>query len=97
MSLQSNGSNFQLHVALNERQRKCFVPHILPEPLPSKIVITESSPDAYINSVDATKKTFLAAMAKFVESKEFEALTYDLDNNFNITVIHSVSLSMPTN
>jgi hypothetical protein len=45
-------------------------------------------------SVNGSRAAFLAAMQKFADSPQFEKLVYRLENNFEIKVHHSVTLSM---
>jgi hypothetical protein len=45
---------------------------------------------------DKTKQAFMAAMEEFSNSPAFQALTYRLENNFNIQIHHSIYLRMNT-
>jgi hypothetical protein len=45
-------------------------------------------------SISGSRTAFLEAMQKFADSPQFEKLVYQFENNFEIKVHHSVTLSM---
>ena len=47
------------------------------------------------NGKESAKKAFLKAMEEFANSPEFEAVTYQLNNEIDIKVYHSINLAMP--
>lgn len=82
MSLQSTGSSYTIYPQLPERNKDKL------KELKSK----ERIPNDWH---EGEKKRFLEAMTDFANSAEFEASVYQLENHFNINVVHSVHLSMP--
>ena len=96
MSLQSDGCSFKISVGLSHDQQYCLVPHISEQKL-NQVYQFDKSPNQHEQGethLDKTKQAFMAAMEEFSNSPAFQALTYRLENNFNIQVHHSIYLRM---
>lgn len=98
MSLESGGCSFTAIVNLSHTQQFCLVPHISKEKLNQTFRFVKPSSEFKEDEthLDKTKQAFMAAMEEFSNSPAFEALTYQLENNFSIQVHHSIDLRMPS-
>lgn len=97
MSLESRGSNFNVVVELSDRQKSALTFH------PSEKLRQEKdlesfqiSCSALSNSTEEKKIAFLQAMWEFSNSPQFQALTYNLQDEFQIKIRHNINLHMPT-
>lgn len=97
MSLQSNGSRFNINVPLGEfrvyQARGSYSGLKHPQEVKP---FYENHHLCAGNSLEAKKKAFMELMQDFANSAEFEVLTYELSNNFKINITHDINLSMPT-
>lgn len=97
MSLESKGSDFSVMVELNDRQKSAFTFH------PSEKLRQEKDLESFQfsslalgNDIESKRIAFLQAMWEFSNSPHFQAVTYNLQDEFEIKVRHVINLSMPT-
>ena len=97
MSLESHGSSFNISVELNHEQKKVLTTHPAQEiTQPLDLENLTINVEVNGNSVVDKRVAFLHAMWEFSNSPQFNALTYNLEDHFQIKVQHSINLSMPT-
>lgn len=96
MSLDSHGSSFNFSIELNPEQKKVLTGHPS-EKLGQKEDLEnfQGFSKAEGNSIEDKKTAFLYAMWEFSNSPQFKALTYGLEDHFQIEVKHTINLSMP--
>lgn len=96
MSLESNGSSFNVIVELNPQQKSVLTLHPSEQLRQEKdLVAFQTSSSTTGNTFGSTRAAFLAAMLEFSNSPQFKALTYNLEDHFEIKVTRSVNLTMP--
>lgn len=96
MSLESRGSSFNFSVELNPTQKKVLTNHPSHEiTQPNDLENFTLNVDVDGNSEVAKRVAFLHAMWEFSNSPQFKALTYGLEDHFEIKTVHSINLSMP--
>lgn len=96
MSLESNGSSFDFFVQLSETQKEVLTGHPAKE-LSQTENLSDFSFTSEVkgNSEERKRIAFMRAMWEFTNSPQFSALTYDLEDHFQIKVRHTINLSMP--
>lgn len=56
-------------------------------------------PDIHVytgdNSVEGAKEAFLKSMEQFANSEHFAELVYQLENHFDLHIVHTAHLAMP--
>lgn len=97
VSLESKGSNFNVVVELNDQQKSSLTFHPSRELRQEKDLESfQISSPALGNDIESKRIAFLLAMWEFSNSPHFQAVTYNLQDEFEIKVRHVINLSMPT-